>query len=201
MPDRIKKAIKKLIAPVYHSITDLIVVNDLRRDITPDPGDHTHFPIRRITASDLERIGNEIGHITQMRFSARLDASQGYFAQDAGNILGWIWVTRKTRPKEGAPPFLYRITPPRTAAYIYDVYTVPTARNQGVMKALLRHLLVELKQNGIEWVFMTHDQGNRAMQQLARNNGFSIAGRLFYRRFLWRHKQDTTDMEKICASN
>jgi ribosomal protein S18 acetylase RimI-like enzyme len=192
---------RKLISPVYVSITDLVGVNDLRQyDPSKKMAGNT-FLVRQIVPGDLDKVRADLGVATANRFSDRLTSSKGYIALDGDLIAGWLWITDKMRPKEGVYPFFYKITPPKGSVYIFDGYTVSAARKRGVMKVLVRHLLFELKQAGVDYAIFTYDHNNIAIERLLQTHGFSTVGTLTYRRYLWWVKQDTSGLENICVSN
>jgi hypothetical protein len=152
-------------------------------------------------AAELDQIRETLGEAVETRFKERLTSSQGFLAFRDRSISGWVWTTQQPRFKEGKSPFFYAVKIPRKSMYIYDAYTLPAARNRGVMKSIFSHLLFALKQYDIDCAFFTYDSTNSAMQRLAINNGFIKAATLTYQRRLWRVKRNTVGLEKICALN
>ena len=147
----------------------------------------------------MDRIASEHGQATAERFRERLKSSQGYQVVIGGSTAGWLWTTQNPRLQEGAPPFLYAIHPRLGSAYMYDGYTAPAARQQGVMKALFGYVLAELKQQQVRCAFFTHHDRNSAMNHLAQASGFAAVGQVRYRRCLGREWRDVTELAKVCA--
>lgn len=197
----LRKAIKKFTESIYISRTDVIKINDLYSYTPLCNWQHCEYQLRMITPGDLNQIRAEHGRTVENRFLDRLVSSWGYGVFMDNTTLGWLWLTRSSRLKEGAVPFFYPVHPPQGSIYIFDVYAAPAARGQGVMTLLFPYVLAELQQMGNRCVFLTHDKNNTAMESLARVNGFTSAGYLHYRRWFGWKNQDITDLEKACVLN
>ena len=110
----------------------LVIAQDLRecRDVPPPPG----MMIRPLTEADWPALARLIPQVDVDRFRRRTAAGhRGLVAWRDGEPLGYTWLADRLEPGVTVLP----LPLPPHAAYLWDLYVAPAARNGGTGSALV----------------------------------------------------------------
>jgi GNAT superfamily N-acetyltransferase len=192
------KLLKRLSRLFYEAADYDLAVIDLSRFAVPELKDEGNFHGRTIDISDLSNIERQFGGDLAQRFTERLATSTGYLIVRNNTIAGYAWSNHAGLKGEGIKPFLIDFYPYEDTVYIYDCFTVPEHRNKGVLTALLRYVLAQLKEQGFKRAFLTFKESNKPMKSVTLKLGFQIEGRIRCRKYLFFITRDNKDFEKVC---
>jgi GNAT superfamily N-acetyltransferase len=152
---------------------------------SPPPG----LSLRRDAMADLLTYKPVPGASPRQEFLARARARLGnghhvYTCVAGGTLLHHGWTAEHqscallTEVSQEVP------LPPRSAV-LYDFYTHPGARGQGIYTRSLRHLLHAIGSNGCsDWIFIWVLAGNGASRHVIEQAGFDYYGSAFQRTVL-----------------
>ena len=147
---------------------------------SPPPG----LSLRRDAIDDLLTYEQVPGTSPRQEFLARARARLGnghhvYTCANGGTLLHHGWTAEHqssallTEVSQEVP------LPPRSAV-LYDFYTHPSARGQGIYKRSLRQLLQAIASNGgSDWIFIWVLAGNGASRHVIEQAGFDYYGSAF----------------------
>lgn len=148
-------------------------------DAIPDlkaPDGVTVAPLR---LEQLPALDSVVGERDRERFRRLLDVGCiGLVAWRGERPVGYAWVAREMRPEVSQCP----LELPPHAAYLWDLYVVPSERRTGVGSALARERLQAARALGLTEGWRMIEPGNTASLRTLRRSGSStrIVGELRY---------------------
>lgn len=192
------KAARKLARPFWRSLAFDIAERSLEdfREPPARPG----LACRLYPCGQAEpALAALAGFPLPVYFEARLASGDLALVSDGagGAPLGYAWGSVHPQPVEGVPPFLFAVRPRPGQAYLYDFYVLPEKRRRGVLDAAVPALLAHYRDLGLRSAFLLFNAADPAMRAFTRKAGFRIAGRVAYRRFLWRVVTNLDDLARL----
>ena len=123
--------------------------------------------IRRVESADLPALETAMGQSGEAR--RRLEGErQAYAAWVDGELAGYGWVSFE---EEYIGELRLRLRLRPQEAYLWDCVTLPPYRRQHLYSALLAHAAADLRQAGIERIWIGADRDNLPSQ-----GGIALAG-------------------------
>ncbi len=124
----------------------------------------------RATPGDAEAYARDIGTDSPATFQKRLtDTTHCWLLWDRGHIVHATWVT--TSAAWTSELGLY-FCPPRGSAYLYESYTPPSARGQGLYTFALRTIGAALKDERVAAMWIGVPSDNRPSLRAVAKAGF-----------------------------
>lgn len=172
-------AIERARAGISSSDTLLLFVRASGGDATSIEG----LELSRGTAADALSYARDIGTDSATTFRSRLtERTHCYIVRDvSGLIVHASWVTTGSTWTRELRAYL---RPPDGDAYVYESFTRPEVRGQGVYPFTLRSICAAAAERNIGRVWMATEADNVASIRAVTKAGFEEAFRLAYRRKL-----------------
>lgn len=160
------------------SSEDRLVI--LVRRCTEEDLDASTIVVRRATEKDADAYARLIGTDAASTFVRRLtDNTRCYLVFEGYNILHATWCTTAAAWTREIHAYL---SPPPGDAYVYESFTRPEARGQGVYPLALRSLASDLYRDGLKRVWVGVEAGNQASLRAVTKAGFRAAGSIRFGR-------------------
>ncbi|MBA2274842.1 MAG: GNAT family N-acetyltransferase [Actinobacteria bacterium] len=158
---------------------DTLVVFSLATQVEPSAaGEDLLF--RSATLDDGDLYARDIGTESNRSFRGRLSPTTSCFVVESeGRLLHATWVTTSgawTRELQGY------VRPPQGSAYVYESFTHPDARGQGLYPFALRRIASHAAERDLDNLWVAIEAGNHSSLRAVAKAGFRPVFRLEYRR-------------------
>jgi ribosomal protein S18 acetylase RimI-like enzyme len=155
--------------------------------VEPLPITEPRHPVilRLATRDDLERFQGLVPPSELRRWGQRLAHGRYCFLALDGtseDLAAYCWATMQVALE--IERWMMRLQPGDT--YVYNAYTVPAYRRQGVQTAVHLYRLEYMRSLGCQRAVLIVDDKNIASQRLVRTLGYQEADHLTFRRILWK---------------
>ena len=128
---------------------------------------------RRAGPEDAEAYGRDVGTDSADTFRARLSDGTGcYVVEMDGRLVHASWVTTTGAWTREIRAYLY---PPPGHAYIYESFTLPSARGRGLYPFALTEICRAAVQRGLARVWVMVEADNNASLKAVTKAGFEAA--------------------------
>jgi len=142
----------------------------------PRPG----LELREATATDADRYARDIGTDSPTTFRARLsDGTRCFVVVADGRFMHATWMTTAAA---WTRELVRYFRPPPGDAYVYESYTRPEVRGQGVYPFALTHIAAALADRGIKRIWVGVEADNTASLKAVTKAGFERSLEVAYRR-------------------
>lgn len=149
----------------------------------PTPAPEVQRPgieLRAAAASDGSAYARDVGTDSPDTFARRLTADTDcYLLVRAGRIVHASWVTRSAAWTRELRAYL---VPPPGDAYVYESYTAPPERGQGLYPFALTQICARLAAAGMGHLWVAVENRNVASLRAVAKAGFELALEIAYRR-------------------
>jgi ribosomal protein S18 acetylase RimI-like enzyme len=148
--------------------------------------------VRPATAADAPRYARNIGTDTEASFRSRLsESTECYVVEVDGRFVHASWVARE-------PVWVGEIArwfrPPPAGAWVYESYTSPDHRGQGIYPSVLHALAARMRERGLEELWIGVQASNGASRRAISKGGFEERFEITYSRSLGRL---TVDLARV----
>ncbi len=179
-------ALRKLLQQVRTSVTrsiDFVVLVRELRDAVPTVNAEPQIELRLASRKDLALLQKMTSPGEGRRFSRRVERGRLCFiALVEGCLAAYSWSTSEVEyPLDGYGAGI-KLRP--GDAYVYDVFTFPSYRRQGIGTSLYLYRLRYLQQQGMKRDVALVDVKNRISLDMHRSLSYCPVGRFHFRRFL-----------------
>jgi CelD/BcsL family acetyltransferase involved in cellulose biosynthesis/GNAT superfamily N-acetyltransferase len=198
----ILEAFKKIILFFYQSIDLKIWSINLYNMADTMHLEKDNFQYKPLTYDQLQKIEWQFGRKVRDDFENRIErGSNGFIVTSGDNIVGYSWSTKNPISEQGAGPFLFDLNPSESNVYFYDDYVIPEMRNKGVCSKLMSFRIRANRKNGFTKAFGIIGKSNIPQIKIHQSLGWTVNGKLTYRRYLWLVKKDTSALTQFCKES
>jgi GNAT superfamily N-acetyltransferase len=148
---------------------------------------HVDVRIHRLAQTDLERLAN-IAYRSRDEIRRRLCAKQTCLIAEKGEcIVHWSWLTSQPEYAREVEKLL-RFAPEER--YIYDCWTLRSARGHGIYPAVLARAMECVRADGARWLLALVEAENTSSLRAFEKAGFQVREEIWLWRVLWfrRHR-------------
>jgi len=175
----IDKAADKMLAPLF--VHNRILIYNFTADKPVSVASHPRAIFNELSINDLPRL-EKVMYQSRKAIEKRFKKGDRCFvAEIDSRIAHYTWLCFG---EEYLPSIEKRVRVKENEAYIYNVYTVPSFRREGLFSFVLGQVLKQLQDSGYKKLWVSVLSNNLSSQNAFEKMGFEKETEIEYLRFL-----------------